>query len=141
MPDSLRTSNEYASLGRRRLRAELRERRLRREQLLLSLGELVFELHREGRREPELLRERAAELTELEGELRALEEALEAPPQPAASAQDEATLEAADPLSPQPAARRALGGLAALVAAGVLGWLVTGGLDGDDAPEPEPTLA
>ena len=126
MPDSISTPSEYAARGRRGLRADLRARRSQREKLLLGLGELVFELHREGRREPELLRRRAAELTGLDEELRALEAALSAP---------------APPQPGRPAARRLVAGLAALLAAGVLGWIVTGGLGGNDAPEPEPTLA
>jgi hypothetical protein len=40
--------------------------RSRRDALLLELGALVYELHRHGRRAPELLQERAAELDALE---------------------------------------------------------------------------
>jgi hypothetical protein len=57
---------------RRRLR---RQRRLR-ETLLLDLGALVYELHRQGTRAPELLQEKAAELTEVDDDVRALEAAL-----------------------------------------------------------------
>jgi hypothetical protein len=59
---------------RRRLR---RQQRIR-EALLLDLGALVFELHRHGRREPELLQSKAAELTTVDEEVRSLAEALEA---------------------------------------------------------------
>jgi hypothetical protein len=58
----------------RRLR---RPRRLR-ESLLLDLGALVYELHRQGRRAPDLLQEKAAELSVVDDEVRSLEEALEA---------------------------------------------------------------
>ena len=57
---------------RRRLRRQQRVR----EALLLDLGALVFELHRQGRREPELLQAKAAELTAVEDEVRALSQAL-----------------------------------------------------------------
>jgi hypothetical protein len=54
----------------------LRERRRERDVLLLDLGALVYELHRQGRRAPELLREKANELGEVDREVRALEETL-----------------------------------------------------------------
>jgi zinc ribbon protein len=57
---------------RRRLR---RQQRIR-EALLLDLGALVFELHRHGRREPELLQAKAAELSTVDEEVRSLAEAL-----------------------------------------------------------------
>ena len=38
---------------------------------LLDLGALIFELHRQGRREPELLQAKAAELAEIDDEVRA----------------------------------------------------------------------
>lgn len=57
---------------RRRLRRQQRVR----EALLLDLGALVFELHRQNRREPELLQAKAAELTEVDREVRALADAL-----------------------------------------------------------------
>jgi hypothetical protein len=53
---------------RRRLRRQQRVR----EALLLDLGALVFELHRQGRREPELLQAKAAELTTVDEEVRSL---------------------------------------------------------------------
>jgi hypothetical protein len=49
-----------------------------REALLLDLGALVFELHRHGRREPELLQAKAAELSAVDQEVRALAHALDA---------------------------------------------------------------
>jgi hypothetical protein len=52
----------------------LRERRRERDALLLDLGALVYELHRQGRRAPELLRQKAVELDEVDRELRSLEE-------------------------------------------------------------------
>ena len=48
-----------------------------REALLLDLGALVFELHRQGRREPDLLQAKAAELMAVDEEVRALADALE----------------------------------------------------------------
>jgi hypothetical protein len=56
----------------RRLRAQRRER----EAMLLDLGALVYELHRQGRRAPELLQEKAIELGKVDREVRALEDAL-----------------------------------------------------------------
>jgi hypothetical protein len=47
-----------------------------REALLLDLGAIIFELHRQGRREPELLQAKAADLSEVDVEVRALTEAL-----------------------------------------------------------------
>jgi hypothetical protein len=55
----------------------LRERRREREALLLDLGALVYELHRQGRRAPELLQDKATELGKVDREVRALEERLE----------------------------------------------------------------
>jgi hypothetical protein len=54
----------------------LRERRRVREDMLLDLGALVYELHRQGRRAPELLQEKAAQLSLVDDEVRALEQAL-----------------------------------------------------------------
>jgi hypothetical protein len=54
---------------------DLRRKRREREALLLDLGALVFELHRQGRRAPDLLQQKATELGELDREVRALEEA------------------------------------------------------------------
>ena len=68
--------------GQRRRR--LREQRRLREALLLDLGALVYELHRQGRRAPELLQSKAAELTVVDDEVRALQAALEGEEAPAA---------------------------------------------------------
>lgn len=57
---------------RRRLREQLRVR----EALLLDLGALVYELHRQGERAPQLLQEKAIELGKVDREVRALEDAL-----------------------------------------------------------------
>jgi hypothetical protein len=62
---------------RGRMRRRLRRQRQVREALLLDLGALVFELHRHGRREPELLQAKAAELSAVDAEVRALADALE----------------------------------------------------------------
>jgi hypothetical protein len=66
-----------------RMRRRLSERRRVREALLLDLGALVYELHRQGKRAPELLQEKAGELQEVDDEVRALEEALGGTEQPA----------------------------------------------------------
>jgi hypothetical protein len=47
-----------------------------RDALLLELGALVYELHRQGKRAPELLQEKAGELSAIDHEVRVLEEAL-----------------------------------------------------------------
>ena len=54
-------------------------RRMQRERvaMLLDLGALVYELHRQGQRAPELLQDKAIELGKVDREVRALEEALE----------------------------------------------------------------
>jgi hypothetical protein len=57
-------------------RRRLRESRLEREELLLDLGALVYELHRQGRRAPELLQRKASQLTVIDNEVRELEAAL-----------------------------------------------------------------
>jgi hypothetical protein len=59
----------------------LRERRRLREDMLLDLGALVYELHRQGKRAPELLQEKAAELSAIDDEVRALEHALGGEPE------------------------------------------------------------
>jgi len=63
----------------RRLRTwrDLRRKRREREAMLLDLGALVYELHRLGRRAPELLQEKAVELGKVDQDVRALEDALE----------------------------------------------------------------
>lgn len=58
---------------RRRLRIQARVR----EALLLDLGATVWELHRHGRREPELLQAKASQLAAVDDEVRGLSEALE----------------------------------------------------------------
>jgi hypothetical protein len=63
---------------RRRLREQLRLR----EALLLDLGALVYELHRQGRRAPELLQDKAAELTVVDEEVRELQAALDGREEP-----------------------------------------------------------
>jgi hypothetical protein len=65
-----------AELPNLRAWRRLRERRREREALLLDLGALVYELHRQGRRAPELLQEKASELGGVDREVRALEETL-----------------------------------------------------------------
>jgi hypothetical protein len=60
-----------------RSRRRLREQRRLREALLLDLGALVYELHRQGQRAPELLQEKAIELGKVDREVRELEEAME----------------------------------------------------------------
>ena len=62
---------------RGQMRRRLRERRRVREALLLDLGALVYELHRQGRRAPELLQRKAAELSVVDEEVRELERALD----------------------------------------------------------------
>jgi len=57
---------------RRRLRAQSRIR----EALLLDLGATVWELHRQGRREPELLQAKASQLGAVDDEVRGLAQAL-----------------------------------------------------------------
>jgi hypothetical protein len=58
------------------MRRRLRQLRRAREAMLLDLGALVYELHRQGRRAPELLQQKAAELTVVDDELRDLEDEL-----------------------------------------------------------------
>lgn len=58
-------------------RRQLRRRRRERDAMLLDLGALVYELHRQGRRAPELLQEKAIALGKVDRELRALEDSLE----------------------------------------------------------------
>jgi hypothetical protein len=56
---------------------ELRRKQREREAMLLDLGALVYELHRQGKRAPELLQDKAIELGKVDRAVRALEEALE----------------------------------------------------------------
>jgi hypothetical protein len=67
------------------MRKRLREQKREREKRLLNLGALVYELHRQGKRAPELLQQKAAALTLIDNEVRELEatlagETLEPPP-------------------------------------------------------------
>jgi hypothetical protein len=62
---------------RGRTRRRLRELRREREARLLDLGALVYELHRQGKRAPELLQEKAAQLAVVDAEVRELEAKLE----------------------------------------------------------------
>jgi hypothetical protein len=71
-------STKPTALQRGQMRRRLRHQQRIREALLLDLGALVFELHRQGRREPELLQAKAAEVSAVDNEVRALAEALEA---------------------------------------------------------------
>ena len=57
-------------------RRRLRERKREREDLLLDLGAIVYELHRQGRRAPDLLQRKASQLTVVDDEVRELEAAL-----------------------------------------------------------------
>lgn len=56
---------------------DLRRKRREREAMLLDLGALVYELHRQGERAPELLQDKAIELGRVDRDVRALEDALE----------------------------------------------------------------
>jgi len=64
------------SMADLRIWGELRRRRRDRDEMLLDLGALVYELHRQGERAPELLQEKAIELGKVDREVRALEDAL-----------------------------------------------------------------
>jgi hypothetical protein len=55
---------------------DLRRKRREREAMLLDLGALVYELHRQGQRAPELLQAKAIELGRVDREVRALEDSL-----------------------------------------------------------------
>jgi hypothetical protein len=58
------------------LRRRLDRQERIREALLLDLGAIIFELHRQERREPEVLQAKAAELVAIDDEVRAITEAL-----------------------------------------------------------------
>ena len=64
------------SMADLRIWGKLRRRRRERDEMLLDLGALVYELHRQGERAPELLQEKAIELGKVDREVRALEDAL-----------------------------------------------------------------
>ena len=70
------------------MRRRLREQRRLREALLLDLGALVYELHRQGKRAPELLQQKAAELTVVDEEVRELQAALDGREAPARDTTD-----------------------------------------------------
>lgn len=63
--------------ARAKLRRRLDRQERLREALLLDLGAIIFELHRQRRREPELLQAKAAELDAVDAEVRALALALD----------------------------------------------------------------
>jgi hypothetical protein len=71
-------------------RRRLREQRRVREAMLLDLGALVYELHRQGRRAPELLQQKAAELTVVDEEVRRLQAELDGTGTPAEGAAEPA---------------------------------------------------
>jgi hypothetical protein len=78
-------------------RRRLREQRRVREAMLLDLGALVYELHRQGRRAPELLQQKAAELTVVDEEVRELQAELEgigAPAEPPGPTDETAEVDA-----------------------------------------------
>jgi hypothetical protein len=79
------------------MRRRLREQRRLREALLLDLGALVYELHRQGRRAPELLQQKAAELSVIDDEVRELEDGLHGAPDYADEPLDEDAAELEDP--------------------------------------------
>jgi SPOR domain len=129
------------------------ESRRARDELLLELGALVYELHRRGERAPELLQEKAAELD-------ALQEEPAPNGDPGACERCGATIAPGQLVCTSCGARRALGGppwrnvaiLAAAAAVAVLGVGAAGfalseitGEDGDTtvvgAPEPPPPAA
>ena len=56
---------------------DLQRKRREREAMLLDLGALVYELHRLGRRAPDLLQKKAVELDRVDQDVRALEDAVE----------------------------------------------------------------
>jgi len=80
--------NERGKMERR-----LRERRREREALLLDLGALVYELHRQGKRSPQLLQRKAAQLSVVDQDVRELEARLEGREPPPAPAPMEVPLE------------------------------------------------
>jgi hypothetical protein len=65
------------SMADLRIWRDLRRKRRERETMLLDLGALVYELHRQGKRAPELLQDKATRLGKVDRDVRALEDALE----------------------------------------------------------------
>jgi hypothetical protein len=76
-------------MERGRMRRRLRRQKRVRDELLLDLGALVFELYRRDERAPELLQRKAAELDEVYTEVRALEDALDGDGEAPASGDDD----------------------------------------------------
>jgi hypothetical protein len=58
---------------RSQLQRQLREQKREREARLLDLGAIVYELHRQGKRAPELLQQKAAALMLIDNQVRELE--------------------------------------------------------------------
>jgi hypothetical protein len=84
------------------MRRRLRERRREREALLLDLGALVYELHRQGKRSPELLQRKASQIAVVDEEVRELEARLEDDPPNPQPLGMEAELEQALPEGSEP---------------------------------------
>jgi hypothetical protein len=80
-------------MERGKMERRLRERRREREALLLDLGALVYELHRQGKRSPQLLQRKAAQLSVVDQDVRELEARLEGREPPAAPEPMEVPLE------------------------------------------------
>jgi hypothetical protein len=55
------------------MQRRLLEKRRERQSLLLDLGAIVYELHRQGKRAPDLLQRKAAQLTVVDDQVRELE--------------------------------------------------------------------
>jgi hypothetical protein len=58
------------------MQRRLHDQRRARQSLLLDLGALVYELHRQGKRAPDLLQRKAAQLTVVDDKIRELEAGL-----------------------------------------------------------------
>jgi hypothetical protein len=93
------------------MRRRLRDRKRERETRLLDLGALVYELHRQGKRAPELLQQKAAALTLIDNEVRELEAELAgdlpAPPHVREEEPLDQATEEADALEPEPSEEHA----------------------------------
>jgi hypothetical protein len=99
-----------------KLQRRLHERRRVRQSLLLDLGALVYELHRQGKRAPDLLQRKAAQLTVVDDEIRELEARLgrglvgaekgapdDEPPEEHLDDEDVPETDEVDALEPEPA--------------------------------------
>jgi hypothetical protein len=91
---------------RSQLQRRLREQKRERQACLLDLGAIVYELHRQGKRAPELLQQKAAALMLIDNEVRQLEamlagETLEPHPLERREAPLEQATEEADALEPE----------------------------------------